>query len=32
MTDFERFKVMVARVKRSSIVQRELGKLRREKA
>jgi large subunit ribosomal protein L14e len=32
MTDFERFKVMVARVKRSSIVRRELGKLRREKA
>ncbi|KAG0555584.1 hypothetical protein M758_12G183600 [Ceratodon purpureus] len=32
MTDFDRFKVMVARVKRSSIVRRELGKLRREKA
>lgn len=32
LTDFDRFKVMVARVKRSSIVRRELGKLRREKA
>ena len=32
MTDFDRFKVMVARVKRSSIIRRELGKLRREKA
>ena len=32
MTDFDRFKVMVARVKKSSIVRRELGKLRREKA
>lgn len=32
LNDFDRFKVMVARVKRSSIVRRELGKLRREKA
>ncbi len=30
LTDFDRFKVMVARVKRSSIVRRELGKLRKE--
>ncbi|XP_024364757.1 large ribosomal subunit protein eL14z [Physcomitrium patens] len=32
LTDFDRFKVMVARVKKSSIVRRELGKLRRGKA
>ena len=32
LNDFDRFKVMVARIKRSSIVRRELGKLRKEKA
>ncbi|XP_024381895.1 large ribosomal subunit protein eL14z [Physcomitrium patens] len=32
LNDFDRFVVMVARVKRSCIVRRELGKLRREKA
>ncbi len=32
LNDFDRFKVMVARIKKSSIVRRELGKLRKEKA
>eukprot|EP00249_Psilotum_nudum_P025186 c2942_g1_i1 orf=268-669(+) len=32
LNDFERFKVMVARIKRSAIVKRELAKLRKEKA
>jgi large subunit ribosomal protein L14e len=32
LNDFDRFKVMVARIKRSSVVRRELGKLRKEKA
>lgn len=32
LNDFDRFKVMVARIKRSSIVKRELAKLRKEKA
>eukprot|EP00250_Pteridium_aquilinum_P033809 c634_g1_i1 orf=131-532(+) len=32
LNDFDRFKVMVARIKRGSIVKRELAKLRKEKA
>ncbi|KAI5076122.1 hypothetical protein GOP47_0008187 [Adiantum capillus-veneris] len=32
LNDFDRFKVMVARIKRSSIVKRELAKLRKGKA
>ncbi|KAI5056451.1 hypothetical protein GOP47_0028269 [Adiantum capillus-veneris] len=32
LNDFDRFKVMVARIKRGSIIKRELAKLRKEKA
>ncbi|KAH7352323.1 hypothetical protein KP509_19G039800 [Ceratopteris richardii] len=32
LNDFDRFKVMVARVKRGSLIKRELAKLRKEKA
>ncbi|KAJ7513703.1 hypothetical protein O6H91_23G011300 [Diphasiastrum complanatum] len=32
LNDFDRFKVMVAKIKRASIIRRELSKLRKEKA
>ncbi|KAJ7555380.1 hypothetical protein O6H91_05G035700 [Diphasiastrum complanatum] len=32
LNDFDRFKVMVAKIKRASIIKRELSKLRKEKA